>query len=114
MLVVSYAALFLLPAAWADNCSTYYAGLPPSTPKAASWCNEGSYFSFTSGYNEDHPVQVFYHCSDDGSSKKPTMVLSHGWPTQSFDFRNLSMILEDKFRICGIDYPGFGFSGMEN
>ena len=77
-----------------DNCTAYYEEKSSiDAPEAKAWCNEGEYFQFTSGYNVDHPVQVFYHCSD-SSNQKPTLLMAHGFPTHSFDFRNVSVLLQ--------------------
>ena len=91
-----------------DNCTTYYAGQrnPPAT--AQRWCNEGSYFTFSSRWNAGREVRLFYRCA--GNKSNPAIVLGHGWPTSSFDFQDLSALLEPHLYVCSLDYAGHGFS----
>lgn len=53
-------------------------------------------------------LQVFYR--ECGDSDKPAMVLFHGFPSASHMFRDLMPLLEDKFHLIAMDYPGFGQS----
>jgi pimeloyl-ACP methyl ester carboxylesterase len=82
----------------------------PTSDLAASWRASGSYFSWQSSLPENHgkSVQVFYACL--GDATKPAMLLLHGFPTSSFDYRLLSHELEGDFRLCMFDFPGYGFS----
>ena len=54
------------------------------------------------------PVQVFYTCL--GDPTKPAMLLVHGFPTSSFDFRLFVREMRTDFRICTLDFPGYGLS----
>lgn len=53
-------------------------------------------------------VQVFYRQA--GSVSAPTVVLLHGFPSSSHQFRNLIPILSEKYHVIAPDYPGFGHS----
>lgn len=54
-------------------------------------------------------VQVFYRQA--GSSSAPTLLLLHGFPSSSHQYRNLIPILAQKYHVIAPDYPGFGHSG---
>lgn len=55
-------------------------------------------------------VSIFYReAGDEGS---PKLVLLHGFPASSHQYRNLMARLSDKFHIIAPDYPGFGMSEM--
>lgn len=53
-------------------------------------------------------LQIFYR--ECGGRDKPVMVLFHGFPSASHMFRDLMPLLEDKFHLIAMDYPGFGQS----
>jgi pimeloyl-ACP methyl ester carboxylesterase len=44
------------------------------------------------------------------NTKKPTILLLHGFPFSSHMFRNLIKELADEYNIIAPDYPGFGNS----
>jgi pimeloyl-ACP methyl ester carboxylesterase len=52
--------------------------------------------------------RVFYR--EAGSVSAPTVLLLHGFPTSSHQFRNLIPILAPKYRVIAPDLPGFGFT----
>ena len=54
-------------------------------------------------------ASVFHTCVGDAS--KPAIVMVHGFPTSSFDFRMLARELQPDFRSCTLDFPGYGLSG---
>jgi len=45
-----------------------------------------------------------------GDSKSPKLVLLHGFPASSHQYRDLIQSLSDKFHVIAPDYPGFGLS----
>ena len=47
-----------------------------------------------------------------GSPSKPKLVLLHGFPASSHQYRNLIPALADRFYVVAPDYPGFGNSDM--
>ena len=53
-------------------------------------------------------VEVFYRAAGDPSA--PVVLLLHGFPTSSFQFRALIPRLADRYRVIAPDYPGFGLS----
>jgi pimeloyl-ACP methyl ester carboxylesterase len=53
-------------------------------------------------------VTVFYR--EAGSPDAPVMLLLHGFPTSSFQYRELIPRLADRFRVIAPDLPGFGFT----
>ena len=57
-------------------------------------------------------VDIFYR--EAGDRKKPSLLLLHGFPTSSVMFKNLMIILSDRFHLVAPDYPGFGFSAFPN
>jgi pimeloyl-ACP methyl ester carboxylesterase len=53
---------------------------------------------------------VFYR--EAGTPGSPKLVLLHGFPASSHQYRNLIPALADRFHIIAPDYPGFGNSEM--
>lgn len=53
-------------------------------------------------------VGVFYR--ETGPKDAPVLLLLHGYPTSSFQFRELMPLLADKYRVIAPDLPGFGFT----
>jgi pimeloyl-ACP methyl ester carboxylesterase len=53
-------------------------------------------------------VNVFYR--EAGPANAPVVLLLHGFPTSSFQFRELIPRLADKYRVIAPDLPGFGFT----
>ncbi|MGM1058294.1 alpha/beta fold hydrolase [Saccharothrix sp. Mg75] len=45
-----------------------------------------------------------------GPADAPVVLLPHGYPCSSFQFRNLMPALGDRWRLIAPDYPGFGYS----
>ncbi len=54
------------------------------------------------------PVNVFYRSA--GYTDAPAILLLHGFPTSSHQYRGLIDRLSDKYRVIAPDLPGFGFS----
>ncbi|KAI0040941.1 alpha/beta-hydrolase [Auriscalpium vulgare] len=53
-------------------------------------------------------LNVFYRAA--GSIANPVLLLLHGFPSSSFQFRNLIPLLAVKYRVIAPDLPGFGFT----
>jgi pimeloyl-ACP methyl ester carboxylesterase len=53
-------------------------------------------------------TEIFYR--EAGNKNAPTLVLLHGYPTSSFQYRNLIDNLSDKYHLIAPDYPGYGRS----
>jgi pimeloyl-ACP methyl ester carboxylesterase len=47
-----------------------------------------------------------------GDAANPKLVLLHGFPASSHQYRNLIPALADRFHVISPDYPGFGNSDM--
>lgn len=54
------------------------------------------------------PLNIFYR--EAGQSDAPAILLLHGFPTSSHQYRGLIDHLSDKYRVIAPDLPGFGFS----
>ena len=53
-------------------------------------------------------VTVFYR--EAGPADAPVVLLLHGFPTSSFQYRELIPRLADKYHVIAPDLPGFGFT----
>ncbi|MBW9115578.1 alpha/beta hydrolase [Rhizobium cauense] len=53
-------------------------------------------------------VDTFYR--EAGPIGAPVILLPHGYPCSSYQFRNLMPRLADRWRLIAPDYPGFGYS----
>lgn len=53
-------------------------------------------------------VEVFYR--EAGPPDAPVVLLPHGYPSSSFQYRGLLRALADKWRLLAPDFPGFGYS----
>lgn len=61
--------------------------------------------------NQDLPAskaKVFYRQA--GPESAPVILLLHGFPSSSHQYRNLIPILAKKYRVLAPDLPGFGFT----
>lgn len=54
-------------------------------------------------------VRIFYRESGEGHA--PVVLLPHGYPCSSYEFRALLPALGDRWRLIAPDFPGFGYSG---
>ncbi|HBN8811292.1 TPA: alpha/beta fold hydrolase, partial [Pseudomonas aeruginosa] len=53
-------------------------------------------------------IKVFYR--EAGAPDAPVLLLLHGFPSSSHQFRDLMPLLADKYRLIAPDLPGFGFT----
>jgi len=53
-------------------------------------------------------IGVFYR--EAGPADAPVVLLPHGYPCSSFQFRALMPALADRWRLIAPDFPGFGYS----
>ncbi len=53
-------------------------------------------------------VDTFYR--EAGPPDAPAVLLPHGYPCSSYEFRNLLPLLGDRWRLVAPDYPGAGYS----
>lgn len=54
-------------------------------------------------------IRIFYR--EAGPAGAPVLLLPHGYPCSSFQYRNLMPALADRWRTLAPDFPGFGYSG---
>lgn len=59
-------------------------------------------------YVEIEGISVFYR--EAGPEDAPVVLLPHGYPSSSFQFRGLMPALADRWRSIAPDFPGFGLS----
>ena len=79
-----------------------------STPRAELWRERGSYFSWQPEEPGVSPVEIFH--VEAGDPGLPVMLLVHGFPTSSIDWFDAAEKLSARFRVCALDFPGYGFS----
>ncbi len=53
-------------------------------------------------------ISVFYR--EAGPKDGPVLLLLHGFPASSFQYRELMTLLADRYRVIAPDLPGFGFT----
>ena len=53
-------------------------------------------------------MKIFYR--EAGPKDAPTVLLLHGFPTSSFQYRELIPRLAERYRVIAPDLPGFGFT----
>jgi pimeloyl-ACP methyl ester carboxylesterase len=53
-------------------------------------------------------VDTFYRVA--GPDTAPVVLLPHGYPCSSYEFRNLVPLLADRWRLLAPDFPGAGYS----
>ncbi|WP_394821245.1 alpha/beta fold hydrolase [Pendulispora albinea] len=53
-------------------------------------------------------VRTFYR--EAGPEDAPAILLPHGYPCSSYQYRNLMPALADRWHLIAPDYPGFGYS----
>jgi pimeloyl-ACP methyl ester carboxylesterase len=53
-------------------------------------------------------VKVFYR--EAGPANAPVVLLPHGYPCSSYEFRNYMPPLADRWRLLAPDFPGMGYS----
>ena len=63
-----------------------------------------------SRYAEVEGLRLFYR--EAGNSSHPKLVLLHGFPASSHQYRNLIPALAEDFHVLAPDYPGFGYSDL--
>jgi pimeloyl-ACP methyl ester carboxylesterase len=64
--------------------------------------------SFTPNFIAADGLKVFYR--DAGPKDAPVILLLHGFPSSSHQYRTLIPLLSHKYRVIAPDLPGFGFT----
>lgn len=77
------------------------AGAAQAAPSLAQWQAQGQYFTFRG-------QRVFWQTA--GDRQKPPLLLIHGFPSASWDWRHQWQSLAQEYYVIAADMPGFGFS----
>ncbi|KAL3701205.1 hypothetical protein R1sor_019227 [Riccia sorocarpa] len=51
-----------------------------------------------------------WFCIEEGDRTKPTILLIHGFPSQSYSYRKVIPLLSSDYHVVAFDWLGFGFS----
>ncbi len=76
--------------------------------RADAWRASGAHFSWSPVGESAAPVNVFH--IELGDIEAPVLALVHGFPTCSIDWFEVAELLRTRYRVCMLDFPGFGFS----
>jgi pimeloyl-ACP methyl ester carboxylesterase len=76
--------------------------------RAQAWWARGAHFSWSPDSEAVAPVRVFH--VEFGDPAAPALALVHGFPTCSIDWFDVAERLSTRYRVCMLDFPGFGFS----
>jgi pimeloyl-ACP methyl ester carboxylesterase len=76
--------------------------------RAEAWHARGARFSWSPAGESAAPVDVFH--VELGGADAPVLALVHGFPTCSIDWFEVAERLSPRFRVCMLDFPGYGFS----
>lgn len=79
-----------------------------SHTRADAWRERGAQFTWRPAEASAAPVDVFH--VELGDPTAPVLLLIHGFPTSSIDWSEVAERLSDRFRVCMLDFPGYGFS----
>jgi pimeloyl-ACP methyl ester carboxylesterase len=75
---------------------------------AEAWRDKGRYFSWSPASGDAPSVNIFH--VELGDPDAPAIVLVHGFPTSSVDWIKVGERLSKQYRVCAMDFPGYGFS----
>jgi pimeloyl-ACP methyl ester carboxylesterase len=64
--------------------------------------------SYTTNFVKADGLNIFYR--EAGQQDAPKIILLHGFPSSSHQFRHLIPILSKKYHVLAPDLPGFGFT----
>lgn len=76
--------------------------------RAAAWRNRGDYFRWAPRDGGADEVKIFH--VETGHSDNPVLLMVHGFPTCSVDWFDMVDLLQGHYRVCALDFPGYGFS----
>ena len=76
--------------------------------RAEDWRRRGSHFLWRPAEEDVSPVEIFH--VEIGDPDAEVLLLIHGWPTSSIDWFDVASQLSARFRVCALDFPGYGFS----
>jgi pimeloyl-ACP methyl ester carboxylesterase len=78
--------------------------------RAKEWLEAGSFFEWTPRPPMRQATELKIFHAEFGDAEAPTLLLLHGFPTSSIDWYDLVETLSAEYRVCVLDFPGFGFS----
>jgi len=76
--------------------------------RADEWRSRGGRFSWRPAEEDASAVEIFH--VELGHPDAPVLLLIHGWPTSSIDWFAVASQLSARYRVCALDFPGYGFS----
>jgi pimeloyl-ACP methyl ester carboxylesterase len=76
--------------------------------RADAWRSRGAHFTWSPAGEQAAPVQIFH--VELGDPQAPALALVHGFPTCSIDWFEVAERLSSRYRVCALDFPGYGFS----
>ncbi len=76
--------------------------------RAGEWHARGATFTWRPAGGGAEAVEIFH--VELGDPAAPILSLVHGFPTCSIDWFEVAERLSDRYRVCMLDFPGFGFS----
>jgi pimeloyl-ACP methyl ester carboxylesterase len=79
-----------------------------ASPRADAWRASGGHFTWSPTREDANPVHIFH--VELGDADAPVLALVHGFPTCSIDWFEVAHQLSARYRVCLLDFPGFGFS----
>jgi pimeloyl-ACP methyl ester carboxylesterase len=79
-----------------------------SEPKARSEQRALSHLSVRHRTLDLDGIKIFYR--EAGARDAPAVLLPHGYPCSSYEFRNLMPALADRWHLLAPDFPGAGYS----
>src|SRR5215217_4304361 len=86
---------------------TTVAAMTSDESRAAAWRDQGGFIEWTPAGGG--PAVRIFHGST-GPADGPVLLLVHGFPTSSVDWFDVVPALAARFRVCWLDFPGYGFS----
>ena len=78
--------------------------------RAQHWLAAGDHFSWVPRESLEPVGSLNIFHAEFGDPEAPVLVLVHGFPTSSIDWRDIVGDLSTTYRVCVLDLPGFGFS----
>lgn len=66
------------------------------------------------GFEKIDNLDIFYREAGKPNTEKPALVLLHGFPSSSHQYREVLAALSDEFYLIAPDYPGYGDSSFPN
>jgi predicted alpha/beta-fold hydrolase len=100
--------LFALAVAWAIPSASAQMANPATSPKAEIHKPTLSSQQVTFGSVKVNDLNIAYR--EAGDPAAPKLVLLHGFPASSHQYRNLIQALAGRFHVIAPDYQGFGNS----